>query len=491
MMHRKLLDILKLLAAKGDLPRLEKFLNSPYFTESSQMIHLFEYLIAFAPDFNDEQLSGEYAFDKLFPNEDFDREKLNRKTSNLYQLVQEFLAIERLQNQPFEKDRMLLKYFDEEFLDSHFESTLKRVRKQEAAQNWKDIAYYQRQLELELLLYQYKSKRDDRKGDVNLQAVNNSLDDYFLLQKLILLNLMEGRRQITQVTYDLTWRDTLLTYLSDEANTTAPIIQLYKQVLLMYQAPEQHYFQLKALLHSHFDELSAEENRVFLAYLKNNVKHVFQGEIEHYYKELFSLYEWQTAKGLLHYKGHIQHSEFKNVVTIALNLKKFDWARDFIEENQGQIFPEKYQADAYVLNKANLLYAQGSYSESRALLLPLNPKDIYYKLSAKSLLARIYYECKDLELLENFLNSFKKHIWDQRLKISKDKISSYNLFIKYFRKVLNKVQSADVFEAFENDEKLKRKKAIKSFEKIKQQITKESVFYGKKWLLEKIDNLIA
>lgn len=490
-MHRKLVDILKLLAAKGDLPRLEKFLYSPYFTESSQMIGLFEYLIAFAPDFDAEQLSAELAFEKLFPNENFDREKLNRKTSTLYQLVQEFLAIEQLQKQSFEKHRMLLKYFDEEFLDNHFESTLKKIRKQEEAQKWKDIAYYQRQLEMELLLYQYKSKRDDRKGDVNLQAVNNSLDHYFLLQKLILLNLMEGRRRITQVTYELTWRDTLLTYLSDEANTAAPIIQLYKQVLLMYKAPEQHYFQLKELLHSHFDELSAEENRVFLTYLKNNVKYVFEGAIENYYQELFSLYEWQTAKGLLHYKGHIQHSEFKNVVTIALNLRKFEWTKVFIEENKTRIFPEKYQLDAYVLNKANLLYVQGFYSESRALLLPINPKDIYYKLSAKSLLARIYYECKDLELLENFLNSFKKHIWDQRLKISKDKVNSYNLFIKYFRKILNKVQTADVFEAFENDRKVKHKSSIKSFEHIKYQITEESIFYGKKWLLEKIDNLIV
>ena len=420
----------------------------------------------------------------------FDKEKLNRRSSELYKLVAQFIVHEKLETQTFLKDQLYLEYLGQELLKDLFESAFSGLEKSLEKSSWKDLDYFKQRLELELSLFRHESMHKIRKGDVNLQAVNDRLDEYFMLHKLILLNLMKNRSKIINVEYQLSWKTALLQFLEADQSKQAPVIQLNKKVLQMLEDPQKHFQDLKSLLQKYADQISKSELVVILNYMTNNVKHVFSKDIDLYYKELFDLYRWQLKEGVLHSDGFIHHSKYKNILTTAINLKAFDWAESFIEINRDLIIPENHKKDSDTLMKATLLNAQGKQEEAQQLLLDLNPKEVYYKLSRRSLELRIYYELKETRVLSNALDTFKTFVQRQQVIISAGKVKSYLLFVRYFKRLLNKVQGATLSEAYYNNQVVRSKTAQKDLLEFADRIKEEPIFYGKKWLLDKIKDLL-
>ena len=490
-MHKKLLELLQKLES-ADWNRLEKFMHSPFFNESELMCRHFEYLLQFAPDFGDEKLNAEACFNFHFPDKTFDKAVVNKLNSQLFKLLENFLSHKQLENDNFEKDYQLLQYYEREMLHKHYESTFKRLSQMQEASGLQDLNKFRQELLLASSYSEYLSKQDNRVGDVNIQGVNNALDVYFLLFKLVLFNMMVTRKNFANVDYNLTWMEEILEYLDKSVYKNIPAIQLYREVLLMQQFPEkkQHYLRLKALLLEFGSQLPLHEIQNFYTYLENTVKHIFP--IPQYYEELFSLYQLQLEQGSIYLDGYLSHSHYRNIALAALNLKKFDWVESFIQNHRQRVIPASFSEDAYHLNMANLLYAKAMYREAHEQLLQANPTDIYYKLGHKSLLARIYFELKELEVLENYLNSFTKFIFDQKSKISKAKVDSYRLFINYFRKLIKAIQNhPELISVYNSGAILRSEQGKKSFKKLLRQIHKENVFYGKQWLLEQIGELVG
>ena len=263
-MHKKLLELLRKLNP-AELLRLEKFLHSPFFNESEMMCRHFTFWKQFAPDFNVEQLSAEEAFQFHFPKEPFDRVLINKLNSQLFKLVENFLAHQQLEQNDFEKGFQLLQFYEAEMLEKHYDSIYKRLLKAQKAINIQDLKHFQQALRLDISYSDYLGKKDDRVGDINLQAINQSLDNYFLLFKLVLFNMMVTREKFANLSYDYTWMEEVLTYLAESHEKNIPSIQLYREVLLMQQFPEKevHYFKLKELLGRYNDELPVKEIQSF------------------------------------------------------------------------------------------------------------------------------------------------------------------------------------------------------------------------------------
>ncbi|MEZ4883936.1 MAG: hypothetical protein R3E32_04280 [Chitinophagales bacterium] len=481
-MHKKLITLLQRLDA-NEINKLEQFLQSPYFNENQQLIALFYFLKNHYPTFDEKHCSAEQAFAAVFPHQKMDKPKLNRLNSELFKLTEKFLVHEFVEKDKGKFQLQLLQIYQHLSLPKHFESTYQRLQKQQGKALEKDVEYYERQFWMEKTLANFQSQKDDRTGDINLQAMTNALDVYYLLQKLQHWSQMLNRQQIVKIQYDYALKEEIFAFLDASEWQHLPAIALYRQALLLKLHPSEykHYARLKELVEEYGGQFNAFEMRAFYTYLENSVKHVFP--IDEYYDELFELYSRQLEQGILGKQTPLHHSVFKNVVTVALALQKFDWAADFIEAHHSQIIPASFRQDAYLLNVANLHFAKKDYEQVLDLLLESNSSDVYYKLGEKLLLAKSYFELKELEVLENFLNSFTKYIFDQKDKIAANKVASYRLFINFLRKLIKILMAEiDTYQAFIGDMHIIHKKSKQDLKRWKKQVNAASVFYGQQWL---------
>ena len=144
----------------------------------------------------------------------------------------------------------------------------------------------------------------------------------------------------------------------------------------------------------------------------------------------------------------------------------------------------------YLQNKAEAEYHRGNYGKALELLQKANPDDVYYKLKQKSLLAVIYYELREWDALDNFLNTFSKFIFDQQRKIAADKVASYRLFLNAVRKLFRLATgSPETMEALQKRRPVRDRSVLQALSEWRTELTDAPVFYGKKWLLDKLAEL--
>lgn len=489
-MHKKLLEVLRVLSAK-ERGRFQKFVCSPYYNEQQELSQLLDAILVYAPEFDADRIDALILFQQIYTGQPFDRQRLNRLNSKLFKLMEQFIVAEQLNGLPQETHHHLLDFYLENGLDKQVEAHFRKLKGEQSKLKKGDPRRIQWQLVIEKKLARWKAARDRRTGDINLQAYNAALDRFFLLEKLELINAMLGRQRVIHVEYQTTWVEEIMQHVANYDYGEWPAIALYAQVLRLQLEPAkmEHYFQLKRFLLQGSQHFLPAEQRAYFSYLEGAAKGIFP--ISSYFEELFSLYQAQLKSGALLPAGKLHHTVFKNIVLTALELGHFDWVEEFIDSYQDRISPKSFRKQACLQNRANLHYYRKEYGEAQQLLLQSNPRDTYYKLSQKSLLARIYFENKEIDLLLNFLNTFGKFVFDQKRRIAPAKVESYRLFVNSCRRLCHILEeSPDSYSDFCRDVPITRSQPLLRLKELQNQIQAGPIFYSKKWLLERIDLLI-
>lgn len=488
-MHQKLLEVLRCLSAV-ELNHLEKFLESPYFNSNERLLQLFLFLKDFAPAFDDHQMDLESLFLLLYPEKEFDKQHLVRLNSQLFKLVETFISHERLTDNTFQREVECLRFYEERNLDKHFQSSFAQIKKKQEATFLRDMDFYEKNLALESIYSQYLGKKDQRKGDINLTQENECLDLYFIVRKFKQLTTMVNRQSLIRIDYELTLLEELLHYIEVKNLVRLPTIAIYKTILdlLLHPQEVQHYFALKSLLKEHHGLFSTDELRFFYTCLANTIQHVFSGK--EYFQAFFELYQQQLKDNTLYHNDFILHTFFRNVTGAAIGVGAYDWAEEFIQSHHKRILPESIREDAFYQMLANLRYYQGQAAEALVCLQKSNPQDVYYKLSQKSLLVKIYFDLREVTALWNVLNNFTKTITDYKAKISETKVTSYRKFINFTKELLRILSTAESQIAFEQRRLIKDKNTLSALADLQLNVAESPMFYSKKWLLEKLEEFV-
>ncbi|MEO0469380.1 MAG: hypothetical protein AAF206_07165, partial [Bacteroidota bacterium] len=99
----------------------------------------------------------------------------------------------------------------------------------------------------------------------------------------------------------------------------------------------------------------------------------------------------------------------KNMVTVGIRLQAYEWVDEFLHRYRDRLLPA-YQEDAYCLNLASLRYAQGQASAALQLLQQVEFHDVFYDLSARSLLLKLYFENDEDAALTFLLETFRRFL---------------------------------------------------------------------------------
>ncbi len=356
--------------------------------------------------------------------------------SQLQKLLERFLSLQSFEADQHLQQSMLLKALADIQAEEAFQRQWQKAQKQWQEYAFQDLSYFEGQYELHRQASIFEATRQRRDQDAHLHKTVDFLDRAYWSARLkYACEILNRRNILKQSPEEESIPSDIIAYLPPHLKEEKSI----KAYHLIYKAltdleNTQHYQDWIQWLSEHSQNFSSEEAADMYNYAQNYcVRKINQGEAD-YLQYLFDLFTQLTEKELLlDQNGFIDHRKLKNMVTVGLRLQAYDWVDRFLHDHQDKMLPA-YREDAFRFNLASLRYAQARHSEALRLLQQVDFKDVFYLLSAKSLLLKIYFETDEDMALEFQLENFRLFLHRNRLVSSFQRNVHLNL-LRFTRKL--------------------------------------------------------
>lgn len=433
--NSKLLDLLRGFSSQ-EWSRFRAFVASPFFNRAPALARLCDWLDARYPRF--ESLDRAAAWRAIFPEKPLDEHLMNMQTSALQKLAVQFIGQEQFQRDGAMADYYSLRGLSERGAARHFGLIFERTMRGMEAEPLRDARYFYQRYLLEDLDREHFARQEQRRASENLQPAADSLDYFYLTEKLKYTCAMLNSQHIVSASYSLHFVDEVRCFV--EANPLpdgAPGIAVYYRIfrlLTLDDAPED-FEALKKLLAENAQRFSRDELAVQYQYALNYCIRQIRKTRLRYTEEALELYQKGIDSGiLLSANGRLSPWHFKNVIKLGLNLQRYEWTERFILD-RSPLLEEAFKTDALYYNLADLYFHTGRMGEALKCLNKVEFTDVHYNLGAKVMLAKIYFETDAADALDSLLHAFDAYLRRNRF-ISEDVRRAYLNFVKLLRRLL-------------------------------------------------------
>ncbi len=469
MLNSKLLDVLCGFSPK-QLKWFDEFLRSPYFNKDHEVVTLYHFILKYSPRFSHADLEKEMVYQKAFKSKKTDEKKLGYLMSDLLWYLEQFIVIQRMENDPVRNNRTLMLHYIDEDLEKHFRGKMRETEQLQQKNPYRDSDYFFNQFLIESTNNYFFDKQSKHVFNESLQQAIDNLDLYYLALKLKYSCEMMNRKNVMTADYRLRLLDEILLYLKQNSFDHVPAISIYFKILLTLTESENenHFNDLKKLLADHAAKFPQREARDMFAYAQNYcIKKINSGNPK-YLEELFVLYKTSLDAEILIEGKFLSPWTYKNIVGVALRVKEFEWTSKFINDYKERLSLE-FRENAFRMNLAYYHFLKNEFSDALELLAHVEFTDLIYALETKTLLLRIYYELDEIEPLFSLIDSFKVYLRRNKL-ISDYQLKVHLNLLKYVKKLI----------------KLRKGEYEKS-EELKNEILSVKQIAGLDWLLKKTE----
>lgn len=465
-----------------EIKLLQRFVHSPYFNMHKGVIKLFEALLQYYPSFNSTKLKREKLFQKVFPEEKYDYQKISDVMTYLTRVLDQFIAQRTYEKNTLLSNRIQNRAYREYNMPRRFEKKLKQELDTNYHQtnNARECYWHKYRLEDESDLF--FSAKDSRTNDKSIERKTLHLDHFYFSSKLKNACEMLNRQNIVQEEYKIEFLEPILEFVESNKNALEdyPDILIYHSIYKTLQEPdnENHYSELIDLLELHSNEIYVDELRSMYDYVQNYcIKKINQGRQE-YLKAIFAVYKTLLVKELIFENEILSEWDYKNIVTVATRLKEYRWAESFVEQYKDRL-ATKTRDNAYHYNLAALYYSEGNYEKAMRLLQSVEFTDVYYNLGGRSLLLKTYYESNETEPLYSLVDAFKIYLRRNKL-ISPYQYTAHMNLVKFTKKLFD----------ISSMRYTSRKSTIsKHLDKLKKRIDTQTDISNANWLREQVEKI--
>ncbi|MCI5054549.1 MAG: hypothetical protein MRY83_00435 [Flavobacteriales bacterium] len=451
---------------KEERKRAKAFLESPYHNTNPALVKLFNFYL------KNNVRASESMFQSVFPRTKFDIQKLYNIKSLLYRKLLEFIS----NYQELDSNEInVLNFFRQRGLQQSFQLYSKNLNKKLIERGYQSEEDYHRQ-------YQFFLESDEfnvatsKSDEGALQKKMDHVDLYYLLIKLKTACEMKNRERIVSGKYRSENMDFVIGKVNRDRNSLKehPLVLLYFDAFrLMDGDSHELYLRLKKELHLSGGLIAQKDAKALINYAQNFcIRKINNGEVD-YFKELFELYQYQIDGGLILQEGYISEWDYKTAITVGLRLKKRTWTESFINDFK-EYLPLHIQENAYNYNLANFYYEIGNHGQALKMLNTVGFTDVFYDLSSRSVLLKIYFEADDFEALSGVIVTFKAFL-KRNKTIAEFQHEIYWNLLKYTQKGMRLIESAPKKNTSKFQSKLKD---------LIDTIEGESKIANKSWLLE-------
>ncbi len=444
----------------GEMLKLQRYLYSPFFEVSEDVIQLFGAIELAHPAFSKKMPRDEFLFKAAYPGEPFSQQKLNKLFHKLYRHTRYFLAHQALKEDAFITHLSALKKVRSLKDDSHFETlttelldALDHLKAHNKGKGYigelvrslkgnlaHEVAYY----EYFLLAEQYLHISTPKfRSDLELlpRAIE-ALDRHFIYNRLFLACEAENRRQFINQSFDLMFEDVVESYARKRFADKDFVIEFYLNLLRLFRNRHDDGL-FKNMMGSFIDRLPNIDRklaRALLVFLVNYANQVFKNGESGYIKHIHQLYQAAHREGLLFEDNQITELKFTNVVIASALTGNFEAGYQFINDADTKL-PRSSRQRTISICKAFLLFHQKEFLQAQDLLIVLPVGPLYQELISRPLMLRCFYELWEptpKESHEHILSgiaAFRRYL-ERSQDLSESHRQLYYKFIFLLRKMI-------------------------------------------------------
>ncbi|MEM1320223.1 MAG: hypothetical protein AAGG75_08200 [Bacteroidota bacterium] len=452
--------------SRSELRELKKLVRSPFFNQREYVARLYDYLLEchlllqLPPE-------NEPAFRFLFPQQSFDHPKLRLAMSLLLKLIEKYLVYKKIFADEVRTKVELAAIYRERKLYKQFSFTLKEAQQLQEKHTIRNAEYYNDRYRMQLEQY-LRSSAEKHTEELNLQEISDTIDLTYMALKLRQTCLLLSHQTVYKTEYEFGLLADMLSHIESQGYLDIPAIAVYYYCYyaLTRTAEEQYFRQFKDLLLQYSQHFSQNETRdLYLMAINYCIKRLNEGNQE-YFREALDLYQGSLQQDYLLENGTLSRFTYNNAVAIGLWLDEFEWVESFISKYRDAL-EKRYRISGYSFNMARLEYRRRHYAKALQLLSKTDYRDILLNLQVKTYQLKIYYELKELDVLESHLDTMKTFI--RRKKVIGYHQSNYLNIIRFTKKLV-------LHNPYDKAER----------QQLKVQIAEEDILTEKAWLLNQL-----
>jgi hypothetical protein len=320
--------------SENEMRSLEKYVNSPAHNLRSDVQRLFDYFRknhktkAFAE--TDELLL------KVFTTEKADIKQLHLVKTYLMRVIESWMIQQELEEEKVFQQRLLARAYRRRHLEEVAGRVLKDVQVETNNSICKDYAYFDANYKIKIDAL-YLDEKQSRAKSLDLQTIVNSQDIAFIYEKLKNACTLLSHQAVSREAYDTGLLNTVLQWLVEgHPFLENPTLSAYFHAYFATKDEngDYHFAVLKKILTDHAALFSSEERRnVYLLAINFCIKRLNSAQTQ-YVREVFDLYQHGIKHEVFLENGLLSRFTFNNITAAGLNLKEYDWVRQFIDKYQ-------------------------------------------------------------------------------------------------------------------------------------------------------------
>jgi hypothetical protein len=457
---------------KPERNRFKKFLISPFFNSDENMISIFDFIDDHISKNHNEFPEKQVLWKKIFKGIPFDDIRLRKYFSDLFKLLTKFLSFDLYQRDPIVQDLFLLEVINERKLISLTKSSVRSARIRLEANEFRHSQAFLQRYSLERNNYEIQNLEGDRNIRSNIEEINESLDIFYLSEKLRLFCKEIELQILAKHKYKLTYIEEILNMIKLKGYENVPSILLYSKLLNLYMdsANEENYFSLRQSVSENNPLFPKKELAEIYSTMINYCSLQINKGNSKFLAQLFDFYKEVVSQDILLEDQSFSPYHFKNIVVIGLRLKEFNWIEAFINDF-APLLPENQRDNSLSFNLAQLYFYQKKYDLVIKTLQSVEYDDYVYNLNSKTMLICTYYDTGETDALFFLFDSFRAFL-NRNNDIPEARKELYRNFVSFSKKLARLTPK---------DEKAKQKLTF--------ELEQTKNIASKNWLLEKLAEL--
>ena len=416
---------------------MQLFLASPFFNKRSEVSLLFDYLVDTIHTYQlipTKDKAFKYIVSKQKEHLEYDDQQMRLWMRFLLKAIEKFLLQQKLFVDEVQNKKHLATIYRERNLPKLQERTLKELQSLQGKSTFRNVSYYETNFDIQNEQY-YLLTATARMSDLNLQDLSDNLDIIFVAKKLRQFCLALSHQSVYKTSYHFGMLEEILSYVESSELTKIPVVAVYYYAYqTMAEKTESTYFKsFKESITNYGEQFSSEELRdLYILAINYCIKKYNEGERK-FLKDQFELYQHGLAKKLLFVNNRLSRFSFRNIATIGIVQKEFEWVDNFIVDYKSKL-AKKYQESMVSFCMAQLEYSRKNYDTALQLLQKSEYKDLLLNLAAKTLQLKIFYELQAFDLLIAHLEAMTVFI--RRKKVMGYHQTNYLNLIQFTKRLI-------------------------------------------------------
>lgn len=399
---------------------------------NSKTLHLYDYIKKNSHDLSSKKFQIDEARTSIKLGL-MSKKSLQNIMSKLTIIIEEYLVIQSVLNDPLETDFRIFQNYNDRNLYGLADKKANSLKEKWNNSNELDLKRINTLLRVQHSLFFSENPKKKDKGNLVLETLFTSFNDFchiynelysYAIEKHISIKLSEANAFQN-------------TALSDSV-LTKEISKILSNINLLNQKSDSNSFQyLYKKLNSNTEMSSELRSLIFGVCETYLVNLIAKGETKNHADNTLNLYRLGLNTGLILFNNSLSSIKFQNILSIACLLKEFEWANDYVN-TYIDLIPKKEREENLVLAQVQIYFAKWQYEDALNLLNTSESNNFLVKVQSRCYALVIYFIIFDnIDFFESQRNSFTQFFYYNKKRISQRNLDGSLNLAKIFKSAIS------------------------------------------------------